>query len=606
MKIFLRFFRYLKPYKTPLILANIFMILFVIFNLLSVGLLMPFIDLLFNPAIKEVPELKNVSIFDIKDFITYQLALLTQEYTREQLVVYLCVAMLIIFFLKNLTNYLQSFFMAFADNGIIKDIRYDLYSHLHKLSIGFFTEEKKGVLISRIINDIKIIRDSIIQILNSILRDPLLIVVFSIVLFLFNWRLTLFIYLLLPVTGYILSRIGESLKRKSVRSQEKIADITSMLDETLGAVRVVKSFSMEKHEVEKFKKEETKYFNLLIQMTRRQDLAQPITEYIGIISATIILYFIGMEIVGGKSDMTPGSFLVYLGIFFQMMPSLKLFGQMFNSVQQGIAAAERVFSLLDTKPTIVDKPNAVNIKSFEQKITFENVSFKYEKSDLILKDVTIEIDKGQVVAFVGPSGAGKSSLIDLIPRFYDVIEGAVKIDGIDIRDISTSSLRSLMGMVSQETILFNDTIRNNIAYGSFDMPIEKIIESAKAANAHDFISNLPQGYDTLIGDRGVKISGGERQRISIARALLKNPPILILDEATSSLDTESEVLVQQAIENLMKGRTSIVIAHRLSTIQNANKIIVLEEGRVVETGKHEELLIKKGLYHKLYNMQFKL
>lgn len=606
MKIFLRFFRYLRPYVKELIIANIFMLLFVVFNLLSVGLLMPFIDLLFNPVLKEAPELKNVSIFDIKDFITYQLAVLTNAYSREQLVIYLCIAMLIIFFLKNLTSYLQSFFMAFADNGIIKDIRLDLYSHLHKLSIGFFTEEKKGVLISRIINDIRIIRDSIIQILNSIIKDPVLIITFSIVLFLFNWKLTLFIYVLLPITGLILSKIGQSLKRKSIRSQEKIADITSMLDETLGAVRVVKAFSMENHEIERFKKEETNYFNLLIQMTRRHDLAQPITEYIGIISATIILYFIGMEIVGGKSDMSPGAFLVYLGIFFQMMPSLKLFGQMFNSIQQGIAAAERVFSLLDTKPSIVDKPNAVNIKSFNDKIIFNNVSFKYEKSDMILKSISLEINKGQIVAFVGPSGAGKSSLIDLIPRFYDVVDGEIKIDGSDLRDISTSSLRKLMGMVSQETILFNETIKNNIAYGSFELPLEKIIESAKAANIHEFIINLPQGYDTVIGDRGVKLSGGERQRMSIARALLKNPPILILDEATSSLDTESEVLVQQAIENLMKGRTSIVIAHRLSTIQNADVIYVLEEGRVVEAGKHDELIKKNGLYHKLYNMQFKL
>jgi subfamily B ATP-binding cassette protein MsbA len=303
--------------------------------------------------------------------------------------------------------------------------------------------------------------------------------------------------------------------------------------------------------------------------------------------------------------MTPGAFFVFLGIFFQMMPSIKLIGQVFNSIQEGIAASERVFSILDTTPKILDAPNAIELKSFDKGIQFQNVSFKYEKSDLILNKINLEINKGEVLAIVGPSGAGKSSLVDLIPRFYDVIDGSVKIDDIDIRNITIKSLRSFIGVVTQETILFNDTVRNNIAYGLQDLSQDKIIEAAKAANAHNFIESLKDGYETVIGDRGTKLSGGERQRLSIARALLKNPPILILDEATSSLDTESEVLVQQAIERLMTGRTSIVIAHRLSTVQRANKIIVLSDGDIVEEGTHEVLLSKLGLYHKLYNMQFK-
>jgi subfamily B ATP-binding cassette protein MsbA len=327
---------------------------------------------------------------------------------------------------------------------------------------------------------------------------------------------------------------------------------------------------------------------------------------IGIITITVILYFIGSQIVTGNSDMTPGAFFVYLGIFFQMMPSLKLFGQVFNSIQEGIAASERVFEILDTQPKIIDLPNAIELKSFEKNIEFKQVDFRYEKGEIVLKDINLEIKKGEILAIVGPSGAGKTSLADLIPRFYDVENGSLLIDGIDIRNIKISSLRGMMGIVTQETILFNDSIKNNIAYGLKDIDFNKIVEASKAANAHIFIQNLEMGYETIIGDRGMKLSGGERQRLSIARALLKNPPILILDEATSSLDTQSEILVQQAIERLMKGRTSIVIAHRLSTIKNANNIIVLNKGKIVERGNNEELLKSDGLYKKLYNMQFRL
>jgi len=496
--------------------------------------------------------------------------------------------------------------MSFVEQGIIRDIRLQLYTHFHKLSLSYFTEEKKGILISRIINDVQIIKDSMIAVINSLFRDPPLIIIFSAVLFIFNWKLTLLVFGLIPVTGFVLAKIGNSLKKRSIRSQERIADITSILDETFGAMRIVKAFGMENYEIERFREEEKKYFRLLTSLIRRRALASPITEFFGVITITIILYFIGSQIVEGKSDMTPGAFFVFLGIFFQMMPSIKLVGQVFNSIQEGIAASERVFSILDTTPKIVDIPNATELNSFNKGIQFRNVSFKYEKSDLILNKINLEIYKGEVLAIVGPSGAGKSSLVDLIPRFYDVTDGSILIDDIDIRNITVKSLRSFIGVVTQETILFNDTVKSNIAYGLQNISLDKIIDAAKAANAHNFIENLKDGYETVIGDRGTKLSGGERQRLSIARALLKNPPILILDEATSSLDTESEVLVQQAIERLMTGRTSIVIAHRLSTVQRANKIIVLSDGEIVEEGTHEVLLSKLGLYHKLYNMQFKL
>jgi len=495
--------------------------------------------------------------------------------------------------------------MSVVEQGILKDIRRDLYDHYLELPLSFFTDERKGNLISRIINDVQIIKDSLIAVLNSLFRDPPTIIVFSTILFLFNWKLTLIIFLMAPITAIILSKIGNSLKRSSQKSQEKISDITSTLDETLGAVRVVKAFGMEEYEKQKFEKENYSYFELLVKIFRKRALASPVSEIIGVITIVIILFIFGSDIIKGSSDMTPGAFIFYLAVFFQMMPSLKLFGQMFNSYKEGSAASERVFKLLDTKPDIVNKPDAKELKEFSSYIEFKDVSFKYEKSDMILRNVNLTIEKGKIIAIVGPSGAGKSTLVDLIPRFYDAVSGSLQIDGTEIKDLTIESVREKMGIVTQETILFNDSVKNNIAYGKQDISHEKIIDAAKAANSHIFIEKFENGYDTVIGDRGVKLSGGERQRLSIARALLKNPPILILDEATSSLDTESELLVQQAIERLMIGRTSIVIAHRLSTVRNADMIVVLSKGEIIETGTHDELLLNESIYKKLYNLQFR-
>lgn len=605
MRLFRRIFRYAKPYTKELILANVFTVLTVIFSLLSVMMLFPFIDLLFNTQQTASAQKEVTSIFDIKDIITNYLADLVSTYDKIDVLKYLCLLILVTFFLKNLFQYLQTYFMAGVEQGILKDLRFDLYKHYLELPISFFSEERKGNLISRIINDVQIVKDSLIAVVNSIFRDPPSIIGYSIVLFLFSWKLTLIIFLLAPITAFILSKIGNSLKRSSHRSQEKISDITSTLDETLGAIRVVKAFGMEEYEKKKFQKENNTYFELLVKLFRKRALGSPVSEFIGVLTIVIILYFFGAEIINGNSDMTPGAFIFYLAVFFQMMPSLKLFGQMFNSYKEGTAAAERVFSLLDTESSIKNSPEAVVISSFSNDIVFSNASFKYEKSDYVLKNINLKINKGSIVAIVGPSGAGKSTLVDLIPRFYDLTEGELCFDGTNIKSIDLNSLRSQMGIVTQETILFNDSVRNNIAYGEKDIPIEQIIEAAKAANAHKFISGFEKGYDTVTGDRGVKLSGGERQRISIARALLKNPPILILDEATSSLDTESEIQVQQAIERLMQGRTSIVIAHRLSTIQNADMIVVLNKGEIAETGTHSQLLLTSGLYKKLYDLQFR-
>ncbi len=605
MSYYRRISTFVKPYLKQLILANIFTLLVVIFSLLSVMLIFPFIDLLFSEKPNVSTDKEITSVFDLKDIIIHNFANIVSQYDKLDILKYLCLLILATFFLKNLFTYMQTYYISVVEQGILKDLRFALYKHYLELPLSFFTEERKGNLISRMINDVQIIKDSLIAVINSLFRDPPSVIVFSTVLFLFNWKLTLIIFLLAPLTGFILSKVGNSLKRSSIKSQEKISDITSTLDETLGAIRVVKAFGMENYEKKKFEKENNTYFDLLVKIYRKRALGSPISEFIGVITIVIILYIFGQEIIKGNSDMTPGAFIFYLAVFFQMMPSLKLFGQMFNSFKEGTAAAERVFGLLDTETNIVDAPDAVVINEFASDIEFKNASFKYGKSGGILKNINFKIKKGQIIAIVGPSGAGKSTLVDLIPRFYDLTKGNLFFDGIDIRKVKINSLRNLMGIVTQETILFNDTVKNNIAYGESEIPIQQIIEASKAANAHKFIESFENGYETVIGDRGIKLSGGERQRLSIARALLKNPPILILDEATSSLDTESEILVQQAIETLMHGRTSIVIAHRLSTIQNADIIVVLDSGEIIETGSHQQLLLTSGLYKKLYDLQFR-
>jgi subfamily B ATP-binding cassette protein MsbA len=613
MNIYRRIFRYLRPYLWRLSVATMFMLGFVLFSIVSVGLVMPFVDTLFKPdssagaVTVPAPGDDQMSLSGLKESLTTTIDKIIRQHDRIEVLQVLCILIVLAFLLKNLFGYAQSYFMASVEQGIMRDLRVALYAHLHSLSLSYFTEERKGNIISRLTNDVRIINDSVMAVVNSVFRDPPQIIAYAVVLFLFNWKLTILVALLLPATGFVIGKIGNALKRASITSQEKMADITSILDETLSGIRIVKAFGMEAFEIGKFRRETKRYQEIMLRIIRRRNLGGPVSELLGVTAVAAILWFMGRGILRGESDMTPGGFLFYITMMYQLMQPLKLFTQVFNSYQEGTAAGERVFRVLDEKPRIVNRPGAVKITGLRDAIEYRNVHFRYDTGRPVLQDVSFTIRQGEVVALVGPSGSGKSTLVDLLPRFYDVTAGSIWIDGTDVRDVDIDSLRSLIGVVTQETILFNDSVRNNIAYGRPEIPEEQIIRAARAANAHSFIVKLPQGYETIIGDRGVKLSGGERQRLSLARAILKNPPILILDEATSALDTESELLVQEAIERLMKGRTSIVIAHRLSTVQHADTIVVIEDGRVRETGRHNELLRDEaGLYKRLHDLQFRI
>jgi len=608
---FLRILKYVRPYLKQLALSVFFTILFSIFSGVSIYLAIPLLETLFSQDyISALSKLGSSSGFfsDLKNTFFSFLFKYVFSGTHSEALIKICLVIIIAFFLKNISGYLQAYFMAYVEQGLVKDIRNEVYRHLHTLSLGYFTSERTGSLISRITNDVNIINTGISATFLNLIREPLLIVVFLMIAISINWRLTLISLLVLPFALYFISKLGLRLHKESRISQERMADITSVLQETISGVKVVKAFGMEEFENKKFQAQTWRYFKSLLKITRIRNLASPITEFLSVVAGVVIIWYGGMQVLELET-MRASEFLTFLIAIFQIMPPVKELTSVNNRIQESTSAAKRVFEILDIEPDIKEAPNAIELKEFKDEIVFENVWFSYNGSrngDFILKGINLKVKKGEILAIVGPSGAGKSTLVDLIPRFYDPTEGRILIDGIDLRMIKIKSLRDKIGIVTQETILFNDTIRNNIAYGLEDCPIERIIEAAKAANAHDFIMQLPDGYDTVIGERGMKLSGGQRQRISIARALLKNPPILILDEATSNLDAESEILVQEAIERLMQNRTVFVIAHRLSTIRNADRIIVVDNGRIVQEGKHEELIHQDGLYKKLYEMQFNI
>lgn len=523
--------------------------------------------------------------------------------TPQETLKVLCLIIMVVFLTKNIFLYMKNYFMTVVQFHLITEMRNRLYKHFNALSLSYFDQKKSGELTSIIINDVANLRRALGTSFHQLLVEPINLLAFIILLFIISWKLALLSIVILPVAGLTILSIGRSIRRKSKRTAAMIAGITNIITETLSSIRVVKAFAMEGYEVQRFFKETHHYFQLILRRAKLRLLASPITETLGVMIGVLLLWVGGVEVLSGEG-LTPEDFLRFILLLFAMMDPLRKLSKVNVSLQAGAASAERIFSILDTEPNIVDKTDSVKINSFEKQIMFNNVSFKYEFDDTVLKDISFEIEKGSVVALVGSSGAGKSTLADLIPRFYDVDKGGITIDGHDIRDLSLNSLRRLMGIVTQETILFNDTVRANIAYGQIDVNDEQVIPAAKAANALEFINELSEGFDTVIGEKGVKLSGGQRQRLAIARAIMKNPPILILDEATSALDTESERLVHKALETLMVDRTVLVIAHRLSTVTNADKIILLDKGEIKEMGTHNELMEKKGLYSNLYNIQF--
>ncbi|MGA7839073.1 MAG: ABC transporter ATP-binding protein, partial [Ignavibacteriaceae bacterium] len=585
MKTYLRILNYVKPYWKYLGISVVCTIMFALLNGISVYLTIPLLDTLFqqNQKTATVATTTNPAASILPDWVLKIGNDISQEFNKLILsgdkidaLIKICFVVFFAFFLKNIFGYLQAYFLAHVEQGSMKDLRDEAYKHLHKLPMSFFKKERVGNLISRITNDVNIVQTSISAAFLNMIREPLSIIVFLGIAISISWKLTLLALVILPVSMFIIAWIGLKLRKQSYFIQEKMADITSILQETISGVKIVKAFGMEKYENNKFMTETHNFFKLMLRIVRVRNASSPITEILSTGVGVVIIYFGGLLVLK-EQTLTASEFMGFLFAIFQMMPPIKELSGVNNRIQESSAAGDRIFEIIDTQPSIKNSEKAIEVPEFKNSLNLDHVSFHYEDSDeLVLNDLNFSVNRGEIVALVGPSGGGKSTLVDLIPRFYDPTDGRILLDGIDIKEIKIENLREMMGIVTQETFLFNESIKNNIAYGLGEYPEEKIIEAAKTANAHNFIMEMPKGYNTVIGERGVKISGGQRQRLSIARALLKNPEIMIFDEATSALDNESELLVQEAIERLMVNRTTIVIAHRLSTIRNATRIIVLD------------------------------
>ena len=574
-----------------------FIVLSIVFSIVSVGMLMPFLQLIFTGE-GTFKTTNNPVIHFFNDLLSDSLK---NPDNKVSVLGYICLLMISFIILKNLFLYLSYYILNPLKNTVVNELRQDLYDKVLRLPIGFFTEKRKGDLMSRMTNDVGEVEGSVVGTLEGWIRDPLTIIINLAVLFFISPQLTLFILILIPVLGLVIGRVTKSLKRHSEQAAKKSSEALSTLEETLGGLRVIKAFNVEKLMRERFLKNNNELLHAKNHISYRRDLASPLSEVMGVILFTIVLYY-GGRLVLQNQLLEASVFLGYLAIFYNIINPAKALSTSFSNMRKGAAAINRIEEILTAPVTVDDNPNGRQLATFNDRIEFRNVRFAYDDA-VILDNISLTVQKGKTIALVGSSGAGKSTLADLVPRFHDVTEGEVLIDGVNIKEYSLHSVRNLMSIVTQEPILFNDTIANNIALGHQEASKEQIIEAAKIANAHDFISKKEDGYNSNIGDRGSKLSGGERQRLTIARAVLKNPPILILDEATSSLDTESERLVQDAINNMMQNRTSIVIAHRLSTIRHADEIIVLQKGKIVERGTHDSLIAQNGFYRKLVDMQ---
>ena len=598
--------RFVPPYKHYLALNIFFNILASLLTLFSFATIMPILEMLFKTGnVGEYTymawDMSNIKDVAINNFY-YITAQAIEHYGASITILFLGIFLTVTTALKTGSAYLSSFFLIPLRNGVVRDIRAHVHDKVLSLPIGFFTNERKGDIMARMTGDTAEVETSIMSSLEMIFKDPIMIIVCLTMMFLISWQLTLFVLILLPTAGLLMGRVGRSLKRKSTDLQSCWGFIMSSIEETLGGMRIIKAFNAEGKIATRFNGILNNYFNLGTRVARRQALAHPMSEFLGTATIVIVLWFGGSLILSGNSTIDAAQFIYFLIIFYSIINPVKDLSKGMYAVQRGLAAMERVDKLLSTPNPIQDPEKPAQLTALNEGIEYRNVSFKYS-NDYVLRNISLNIKRGQTVALVGQSGSGKTTLTDLLPRFYDVNEGGIFIDGINIKDVKVHDLRNLMGNVNQEAILFNDTFFNNIAFGVKDATLEQVMEAARIANAHNFIMETPDGYNTNIGDRGCLLSGGQRQRISIARAILKNPPILILDEATSALDTESERLVQEALEKLMRNRTTLVVAHRLSTIRNADLICVIHEGRIVEQGKHDELVAKDGYYKHLVDMQ---
>ncbi len=614
MKTYLRIVRLVKPYWGYALLNISLNIFSVVFNLFSLTMVAPFLDLLFLKSdsdyaerlAKGAPEI-TLSVDSLVDGFYYYFTSIIVDPERGKLyaLVLICTLVVVMFFLKNLCRYLAMFFLAPVRNGVVKDLRNDMHRKIMDLPLSYYSDERKGDIISRMTSDTQEIEWSVMSSLEAAFREPLTITLFLVTMVVISPQLTLFVFILLPITALLITRIGKSLKRTSTKTKEHLGSLLSIMEETLSGLRIIKAFNAQTEVQEKFEGTNQNFTRTSIRMYRKVDLASPLSEFMGACVLVVVMYFGGKLVLSSDASLSAAMFITFIAVFSQIIPPAKAFTNAFYNIQKGIASAERINNILDAENDIIDREDAAELNGFTDKIHYSNVSFTYKgaRNEQVLSDIDLVVPIGKTIALVGQSGSGKTTLADMLPRFYDPVHGKITIDGLNIKDAKLDSLRSLIGVVSQESILFNDTIANNISFGSRHSTREQIVEAATIANAHDFIMQMPEGYDTNIGDRGGKLSGGQRQRISIARAVLKNPPILILDEATSALDTESERLVQEALTKLMAHRTTLVIAHRLSTIQHADEIIVLNKGVIEERGTHDQLLEKRGLYRRLYDLQ---
>ena len=603
-----RLFRFVLAHWPFLLLSTLAAFFFVIFNSASIWITATMINNIlidFNEMLVENQRLSSLSELTMNDRLKLFSNSLLLKDTAISTVSAVCVALIVVFSAKNISLYIKNITLSIVQYRLIRDLRNKLYSHFHYLSLSYFNKNKSGELTAVLVNDIDNMRNSLSIMFQKLFVEPINIIILMSLLFIVSTKLALIALLIIPVSGIIIFGISHSIRRRSARSQAQLAGMTSMIAETIGSMRIVKAFATKGFEINRFAKETQKYYKLMLRRDRLRFVSSPVSETFGATIAALLLW-VGARDVLVIESISSEDFLRFILLLFSLFQPLKNLTNVVNELQNGLASADRVFAIMDIKSDIQDVDNAVEINDLKNALSFENVSFSYgDEKDKVLNNINFQINKGEILALVGPSGAGKSTLVDLIPRFYDTLSGSIKIDGKDIKKLKINSLRSLMGIVTQETFLFDDSVKANIAYGVENISDDKIKDAAIAANAHEFIKELPDGYNTIIGERGVSLSGGQKQRIAIARAIVKNPPILILDEATSSLDSESEKHVQSAIENLMSERTVFVIAHRLSTVHNANKILVLENGQIVQEGKHDELVNIEGLYKQLHKMQFR-